>query len=77
MKRMLLNRIHRIKQIEEVRHVPVMFMTGLTETEHVLKGFEAGGLDYVTKPIEPVEVIARMGTHIRNARIVPAASNLP
>lgn len=63
----------RIKQIEAVRHVPVMFMTGLTETEHVLKGFEAGGLDYVTKPIEPVEVIARMGTHIRNARMMSQA----
>ncbi len=63
----------RIKQMEEVRHVPVMFMTGLTETEHVLKGFEAGGLDYVTKPIEPVEVLARMATHIRNARMMSQA----
>ncbi|MGB4345873.1 MAG: LuxR C-terminal-related transcriptional regulator, partial [Burkholderiaceae bacterium] len=52
---------------------PVMFMTGLTETEHVLKGFEAGGLDYVTKPIEPVEVLARMATHIRNARMMSQA----
>lgn len=60
----------RIKQMEEVRHVPVMFMTGLTETEHVVKGFEAGGLDYVTKPIEPAEVLARVATHIRNARIM-------
>jgi CheY-like chemotaxis protein/DNA-binding CsgD family transcriptional regulator len=58
----------RIKQMEAVRHVPVMFMTGLTETEHVLKGFESGGLDYITKPIEPVQVLARMATHIRNAR---------
>ncbi len=63
----------RIKQMEEVRHVPVMFMTGLTETEHVVKGFEAGGLDYVTKPIEPAEVLARVATHIRNARIMSEA----
>ena len=63
----------RIKQMEEVRHVPVMFMTGLTETEHVVKGFEAGGLDYVTKPIEPAEVLARVATHIRNARIMSQA----
>ncbi len=63
----------RIKQIDAVRHVPVMFMTGLTETEHVVKGFEAGGLDYVTKPIEPAEVLARVATHIRNARIMSQA----
>ncbi len=63
----------RIKQIDEVRHVPVMFMTGLTETEHVVKGFDAGGLDYVTKPIEPAEVLARVATHIRNARIMSQA----
>lgn len=60
----------RIKQMEQARHVPVIFMTGLTETEHVLKGFEAGGVDYVTKPIVPVEVVARMATHIRTARML-------
>ena len=63
----------RIKQMEEVRHVPVMFMTGLTETEHVIQGFESGGLDYVTKPIEPAEVLARVATHIRNARMMSQA----
>ena len=63
----------RIKQMEAVRHVPVMFMTGLTETEHVVKGFESGGLDYVTKPIEPAEVLARVATHIRNARMMSQA----
>ena len=56
----------RIKQLDNVRHVPVIFMTGLTETEHVLQGFDAGGMDYITKPIEPSEVLARVATHIRN-----------
>jgi DNA-binding NarL/FixJ family response regulator len=65
----------RIKAMEDVRHVPVMFMTGLTETEHVVKGFESGGLDYVTKPIEPAEVLARVATHIRNARLLAQASH--
>jgi len=50
-------------------HTPVIFMTGLTDTEHVVHGFEAGGIDYVTKPIKPSEVLARLGTHIRNARL--------
>jgi DNA-binding response OmpR family regulator/DNA-binding CsgD family transcriptional regulator len=48
--------------------VPIIFMTGLTESEHVLRGFEAGGVDYVTKPVSPDEVIARIGVHLANAR---------
>ncbi len=63
----------RIKQLEQAQQVPVIFMTGLTETEHVLKGFESGGIDYVTKPIDPAEVLARVATHIRTARIITQA----
>jgi DNA-binding response OmpR family regulator/DNA-binding CsgD family transcriptional regulator len=48
--------------------VPIIFMTGLTESAHVLRGFEAGGVDYVTKPVAPDEVIARIGVHLANAR---------
>jgi DNA-binding NarL/FixJ family response regulator len=48
----------------------VVFMTGLTETEHVVRGFEVGGIDYVTKPIRPAEVLARISTHVRNARML-------
>jgi DNA-binding response OmpR family regulator len=40
-------------------------MTGLTETEHLVAALEAGGVDYVTKPIKPREVMARMGVHLR------------
>lgn len=50
-------------------YIPVIFMTGLTETEHVVHGFEAGGVDYVTKPLKHTEVLARLSTHIRNARM--------
>lgn len=48
--------------------VPIIFMTGLTESEHVVRGFEAGGVDYVTKPVSSDEVIARIGVHLVNAR---------
>jgi DNA-binding NarL/FixJ family response regulator len=48
--------------------VPIIFMTGLSDTEHVVKGFDAGGVDYVTKPIDPGALIARIRTHIANAR---------
>ncbi len=43
-------------------------MTGLTETEHVVAAFAAGGADYVTKPIRPPEVLARIAAHVQNAR---------
>ncbi len=58
----------RLKLEEATRDIPVVFMTGLTETEHVLTGFAAGGVDYVTKPIQPVEVLARIAAHVQSAR---------
>lgn len=48
--------------------IPIVFMTGLTETEHVVAAFAAGGADYVTKPIKPQEVLARIAAHMANAR---------
>jgi DNA-binding NarL/FixJ family response regulator len=54
-------------------HVPVIFMTGLSDTEHVIKGFQAGGIDYVTKPIVPDELIARIRVHVANARQAQSA----
>ncbi len=63
----------RLKTITAVAHVPVIFMTGLTETEHIVKGLEAGGVDYVTKPITPDEILARIRVHLANARAAQAA----
>lgn len=63
----------RIKAAEATRRIPVVFMTGLTETEHILRGFSAGGIDYVTKPIKPEEVLARIAAHLRTARLVVQA----
>jgi DNA-binding NarL/FixJ family response regulator len=50
-------------------HVPVIFMTALSETPHIVAGFEAGGVDYVVKPVKIDEVLARLATHVRNARV--------
>ncbi|HEY8707801.1 MAG TPA: response regulator transcription factor [Burkholderiaceae bacterium] len=58
----------RLKQHPATAHIPIIFMTGLTETEHVVAAFQAGGVDYVTKPIRAQEVIARMTVHLRGAR---------
>jgi DNA-binding response OmpR family regulator/DNA-binding CsgD family transcriptional regulator len=58
----------RLKAIEHLAQVPIIFMTGLSETEHIVRGLEAGGVDYLTKPIVVDELLARMRVHLRNAR---------
>jgi DNA-binding response OmpR family regulator/DNA-binding CsgD family transcriptional regulator len=59
----------RLKQKPPLAHMPVIFMTGLAETEHVVEGLAAGGVDYVTKPIVVEELLARMRVHLNNARV--------
>jgi two-component system sensor histidine kinase ChiS len=54
----------RLKQDPATRDIPVIFMTGLTDTTDKVKGFEAGGVDYVTKPIQHEELLARLTTHL-------------
>ena len=63
----------RIKQNKDTAHVPVIFMTGLTDTEHVVMGLEAGGVDYVTKPVAPFEMLARIRVHLANSRMAQSA----
>jgi DNA-binding response OmpR family regulator/DNA-binding CsgD family transcriptional regulator len=54
-------------------HLPVIFMTGLSDTQHVVLGLEAGGVDYVTKPIVVDELLARIRVHLTNARVANRA----
>ena len=63
----------RLKQNRALAHVPVIFMTGLSDTEHIVEGLEAGGVDYVTKPIVPGELLARIRVHLTNARMAQSA----
>ena len=63
----------RIKADASWAHIPVIFMTGLSETSHVVEGFAAGGVDYVVKPVRTPEVLARLATHVRNARVARMA----
>ena len=58
----------RLKAASQTAHIPIVFMTGLTETEYLVAALESGGVDYVTKPIKPKEVLARMGVHLKGAR---------
>jgi CheY-like chemotaxis protein/DNA-binding CsgD family transcriptional regulator len=65
----------RLKAAPQTAHIPIIFMTGLTDTEHLVAALEAGGVDYVTKPIKPKEVLARMGVHLQSARMARQTRN--
>lgn len=64
----------RMKRDKQLTHLPVIFMTGLSETEHVVEGLAAGGVDYVTKPIVIDQLLARMRVHLANARTAQSTS---
>jgi len=63
----------RLKANAGIAQIPVVFMTGLTETEHVVHALESGGVDYLTKPINVDELRARIRVHLRNARSAQSA----
>lgn len=63
----------RIKKLPEFSLTPVIFMTGLSERAHVIAGLDAGGVDYVTKPIDQQEMLARIRIHLTNADFVHEA----
>lgn len=63
----------KLKQNRALAHVPIIFMTGLTDTEHIIEGLEAGGVDYISKPIVPGELLARIRVHLANARMAHSA----
>jgi CheY-like chemotaxis protein/DNA-binding CsgD family transcriptional regulator len=50
------------------RHLPIIFMTALADSEHVVQGFRVGGVDYVTKPVRPSEVVARIAAHVQRSQ---------
>jgi two-component system, sensor histidine kinase and response regulator len=54
----------RLKARDETRDIPVIFMSALAETPDKLAGFAAGAVDYVTKPLNAAEVMARVRTHL-------------
>jgi formate hydrogenlyase transcriptional activator len=54
----------RLKEDDETRDIPVIFMTALSETVDKVKGFSVGAVDYITKPFQQEEVLARVQTHL-------------
>jgi len=59
-----------LKQNPETQNIPIIFLSARTETEDIVKGFDLGGVDYVTKPFNPTELIRRVKTHLelKNAK---------
>ena len=54
----------RLKAGKATKDIPVIFMTGLTDPKQKVTGFDAGGVDYITKPFQIEEVLARINTHL-------------
>ncbi len=63
----------RLKKLPALADVPIIFMTGLRETDRIVEGLEAGGVDYVTKPVVIEELLARIRVHVGNARLSRSA----
>ena len=64
-----------LKANSELSDIPVIFMTGLSDTDDIIRGLEVGGVDYLIKPINPAELIARMKVHLNNARLTKSAQS--
>ncbi len=54
----------KLKSEERIREIPVIFITAKTDHEDIVQGFNAGGVDYVTKPFNAAELLARVETHL-------------
>lgn len=56
-------------------NVPVIFMTGLSDTDSIIRALDAGGVDYLSKPVNPEELLARMRVHLANAHKTASAQS--
>ncbi len=55
---------HKLKENQKTKEIPVIFITARSEINDLLKGFESGGVDYITKPFQASELLARIKTHL-------------
>ena len=61
--------LDRLKRDPDVREIPVVFLTGRTSTDDLVAGMRSGAHDYLRKPFEPAELLARIGSAVRNKRL--------
>jgi len=66
----------RLKSDRSTKHIPIIFLTAKTGTEDIVRGFEAGAVDYVTKPFNSTELLARIKTHIQLKRSIDEIKTL-
>ncbi len=66
----------RLRQIHHMQNVPIIFMSALGELKSKTDGFEAGGVDYLTKPLEMAEVLARVDVHLKLKSLVDTQKEL-
>lgn len=57
----------RIKEVEKWKEIPIIFLTAQNQTENLIEGFEAGGVDYITKPYKSEELLVRVKNHLELA----------
>ena len=62
-----------LKADVDLQDIPVIFMTGLSDSQDVVRGLESGGVDYLTKPVKIDELLARVQVHMTNARKTQSA----
>jgi PleD family two-component response regulator len=55
----------KIKEIEDLKDIPIIFLTAKADTDDIVKGFHVGGVDYITKPIRKEELYARVNNHVQ------------
>jgi DNA-binding response OmpR family regulator len=67
----------RLKANPLTRDIPVIFLTGANELRERLEGFAVGGVDYICKPFEDLEVLARVGVHLHRANLTPELAISP
>jgi len=54
----------KLKKDEKLKFIPVIFLTAKTDTDDIVRGFQAGGVDYITKPFKKEELFARVNNHV-------------
>ena len=66
----------RLKENEESSSIPIIFLSARNDADNIVKGFEMGGVDYITKPYLPKEVLARIKTHLRLCKAIHTLDTL-
>jgi len=66
----------RLKSVNATRNIPVIFVTGRTDTKYIVEGFEIGAVDYISKPVQEQEVLARVRTHLQKEALIKQRDEL-